>query len=283
MRFPESAAVQMMEIVDWQLSFGCRYPGSRGHADLAAALAERVHALGIEPIRQGFDVRLQGQMRRCTNVVVRLRGSGDEAPLLLGTHWDTRLVGDREADTQQRGRPIPGANDGGSGTAVLLYLLGALRDLPLHREIQIAFLDAEDVGSLDGNPFSVGAAHLAHHPLGRRPAEVIALDMVGGRAMVLDRDLHALRHPPSAALTEELFRIGRNLGHDPFIRAKPDQWKYIVSDHHPFLRLGIAAALLIDIDYPPWHTQGDLPCAMEGASLAAVLEVVATYIERYLS
>jgi glutaminyl-peptide cyclotransferase len=280
MRFPDSAAAEMMDLVRWQLSFGVRYPGAPGHQALLEGLGEHILALGLHPIVQRFTVSLAGGRPACTNLVVKV-GEGAGSPLLIGSHWDTRLIADREPDPALRRKPIPGANDGGSGTAVLLYLLRYLRELRPRRELQIAFLDAEDVGSIDGNDFSMGARFLASHPLGEPPAEAIALDMVGGRGMVLDRDAHAKRHPPSLELTRRLFGLGVEAGLAPFVAVKPDQWKYIVSDHHPFYRRGIPAAILIDIDYPPWHTQGDLPEAMDGESLAATLRVVATYIERF--
>lgn len=279
MELAESAGAEMMSLVEWQVGFGPRYPGSPGHDALLAGLEGKLRELGVPAERQEFAVTLQGRKRSCANLVARL-GKGRGRPLLLGTHWDSRLIADREPEAARRSRPIPGANDGGSGTAVELALLEAFRGRKLRRELQVAFLDAEDVGHIDGNDFSMGARHLAEHPVGERPAAVVALDMVGGRDMVLDRDAHAARHRPSWDLTRELFALGAELALRPFTAAKPGQWKYIVSDHYPFLARGIPAALLIDIDYPPWHTHGDLPAAMAAESLAAVLRVVATWVER---
>jgi glutaminyl-peptide cyclotransferase len=276
---PDPAGAEMMRLVEWQVGFGPRYPGAPGHGALLEALQVRLGELGLRFLRQEFTVTLEGRQRECANLVVRL-GAGQGRPLLLGTHWDSRLIADREPDARRRGRPIPGANDGGSGTAVELVLLRALRELRLRREVQVAFFDAEDVGNIEGNEFSMGARYLAAHPVGERPVEVVALDMVGGRDMVLDRDAHASGHRPTWELTRELFAIGGELGLRPFTASKPAQWKYIVSDHHPFLAKGIPAAILIDIDYPPWHTHGDLPGAMAADSLAAVLQVVATWVER---
>lgn len=270
----------MMGLVEWQLSHGVRYPGSPGHLGLRRGLEGRFREMGVEWVCQEFAVTLGGTERGCANLVVRL-GAGKGRPLLVGTHWDTRLIADREHSEELRHRPIPGANDGGSGTAVLLYLLGSLRELGLRREVQIVFFDAEDVGGIEGNEFSMGARYLAANPVGDAPAEVLGLDMVGGRAMVLDRDAHAARHRPTLELTRTLFGIGRELGLRPFTASKPEQWKYIVSDHHPFLARGIPAAILIDIDYAPWHTHGDLPEAMAADSLVAVLRVVATYVGRF--
>ena len=281
MTFPDTVAEDLLELVRWQVGFGVRYPGSPGHLRLRQALADRVRAMGWEPVLQPFEVMLDGAPRSCANVVARVGGKRPGPVLLLGTHWDTRLVADRDPDPALKSLPIPGANDGGSGTAVLLELLEALRGVEPAGEVQVAFLDAEDVGNLDGNEFSRGAEHLAGNPLGARPDRVLALDMVGGKDMVLDRDAHAARHPPSLRLTSELFAIGREQGWAAFTRPKAQPWKYIISDHYPFLVRGIPAAILIDIDYPPWHTHRDLPEAMDGESLAATLGVVATYIERH--
>ena len=94
----------------------------------------------------------------------------------------------------------------------------------------------------------------------------------------LDHDGHAFHHAPSLRLTRDLFRIGRSRGFAPFCRSKPKQRKYIVCDHSPFLARGVASALLIDIDYAPWHTHGDTVDAMDGNSMLMTLEVVAEYV-----
>jgi hypothetical protein len=143
------------------------------------------------------------------------------------------------------------------------------------RDVAVAFLDAEDLGNIEGKEFALGAEWLASHPLvDFSPSEVVALDMVGGRDMVLDIDAHILGHQPSRWLTNDFFRIGVNKGWDPFIRDKKDRLKYIVSDHLPFMRRGTAACILIDIDYPEWHTQADLPDAMSAESLGITEEAL---------
>ena len=42
--------------------------------------------------------------------------------LLLGAHWDSRPWADQDPNPAARSRPVPGANDGASGVAVLLVL-----------------------------------------------------------------------------------------------------------------------------------------------------------------
>ena len=42
--------------------------------------------------------------------------------IMLGAHWDTRPISDQESDLSKQHLPTPGANDGGSGVAVLLEI-----------------------------------------------------------------------------------------------------------------------------------------------------------------
>jgi Zn-dependent M28 family amino/carboxypeptidase len=199
----------------------------------------------------------------------------EDRALLLGTHFDTRLMADRETDPALREHPIPGANDGGSGTAVLLSLLPRLAALAgeggLEREVRVVFFDAEDVGGLGGLPFPLGALLYCRQPPFRPPGEVLVLDMVGGSGLELDVDGHALQHPPSLELTRRVFAAGRRVDPAVFQAAKRKQ---VISDQYPFLLRGIPSCLLIDLDYPEWHTQADLPAAMSERSLATIAEAV---------
>ncbi len=272
-----------MALVREQVALGPRAPGTRAHELLADRLEAALRACGCEVVIQPFTVGFRGRGLPCRNVVGVFRasrGSTDPAaapapPLLLGTHYDTRLRADRDPDPNRRGEAIPGANDGGSGTAVLLHMLPALARQRLAGDVAVAFLDAEDLGNIDGNEFALGAAWLARHPLpGFSPQEALILDMVGGRDMVLDIDAHILGHSPSRKLTSEVFAAGSSRGWKPFAGEKPRRLKYIVSDHTPFAAAGVASCILIDIDYPEWHTQADLPEAMSEESLGIIEEAL---------
>jgi Zn-dependent M28 family amino/carboxypeptidase len=198
-------------------------------------------------------------------------------PLLVGTHFDSRVIGDRERDPAVRSRPIPGANDGGSGTAVLLHLLEHLPKAGPTRDLLVTFFDAEDVGNIEGYEFSEGARRLAAAPVPFEPAEVLVIDMIGGRDLVLDIDANIRHHEPSRRLTREIFGLAASLGMGPFSAPKARKHKYIISDHYPFYERGLPACVLIDIDYPEWHTQGDLPEAMSGESLAMIEDLLLAF------
>lgn len=269
-----------MREVTRQVALGPRAPGLAGHAALLAELRRRLDQWADEVHVQEFVVELPAGPAACANLAGVFHAARACGGLLLGTHYDTRLRADREPDPRLRETPIPGANDGGSGTAVLLDLLPDLarasRTGSLGREVTVAFFDAEDVGEIAGYPFSYGAGRFVAEPPVPPPEEAIILDMVGGRDLRLDLDAHALHHPPSRALTARVFRAGTQIAPRSFSPAsrRVSKLRYIISDQFPFLQAGIASCLLIDLDYPEWHTQADLPAAMDAGALATISEVL---------
>lgn len=300
----DAPAPGLLELVAWQVGLGPRFPGSEAHRKLTRELARRLEGYAGLTLSQNFSLDLPGGRAECANLTGVFRpGRGRKqpsrqspaywpgrqervsrrqervSPLLLGTHFDTRLTADRESDPALREQPIPGANDGGSGTAVLLSLLPELarlaREGGLSREVRVVFFDAEDVGGIGGLPFSVGAGLYAREPPLEPPGEALVLDMVGGSGLVLDVDAHALAHPPSLELTRRVFAAGREVDGAVFRAGK---LKHVISDHYPFLRAGIASCLLIDLDYPEWHTQADLPAAMSERSLATIAAAVLRFL-----
>jgi glutaminyl-peptide cyclotransferase len=276
---------EILRLVEEQVALGPRVPGSAAHDTLAGMLEEQSRRFADEVTVQEFQVRFRGGTLHCRNVIGVFRGTEAAAgtaaplPLLLGTHYDTRVRADRERDPARRESPIAGANDGGSGTAVFLHLLPWLARNRQRRDVLVAFFDAEDLGNIDGKEFSLGAAWCADHPLaGLSPGDVVVLDMVGGAGMILDIDAGILAHAPSRRLTIDVFRIGIAQGWEPFIRDKPHRLKHIVSDHYPFACRGTASCILIDIDYPQWHTLQDTPDALSASSLGIIEEALRLFL-----
>ena len=113
-----------------------------------------------------------------------------------------------------------------------------------------------------------GSRHLAAElaRTHRLPRAMILVDMIG------DRDLTIKKEALSTGwLTEILWDTARRLGHGRHFL--PDVIP-VEDDHAPFLRAGVPAALLIDFDYPPWHTAQDTLDKVSAKSLAIVGEVV---------
>ena len=271
-----------MSLVHWQVGFGRRYPGSREHKLFRAALCECLESKVNLFHCQDFQVSLQGKQAACANLigVFKAGGTPERGPLLLGTHFDTRKLADNEEDPSKRNEPILGANDGGSGTAILLHLLNILGRMKFNRDILIVLFDAEDVGNIESNRFSMGARYYARHEA--PPEEVLILDMVGGRNMMMNVDAHILHHEGSRRLTEQIFSLASLKQYKPFIHHQKDKTRYIICDHIPFLTNGIPSCVLIDIDYPEWHTQRDLPAAMSADSLVMIEDLVLAFLSQFI-
>ncbi len=268
-----------LDLVQQQVDLGIRAPGTPGHEALVALLQQRLADLDLEVGLQRWQVPLSlapGGQASLTNVLVRLPGRKPGPTTLLSTHYDTRWIADNEQAPALRHSPIPGANDGGSGTAVQLELARALRARPPRHDVVLGFMDGEDLGDIEGHAFAAGSEKMASDPGEFCPDEVIALDMVGGRDMRLNVDLNSLYNSERAReIFSELFRLGRAMGLDPFSGGTV---KIIRSDHYPWIQAGVPAVLLIDIDYPFWHTHGDLPGACSASSLEAVGRVLLEYL-----
>jgi hypothetical protein len=73
-------------------------------------------------------------------------------------------------------------------------------------------------------------------------------------------------------------QLGRALSLPAFSFQKPDLYKWIGCDHTPFRAAGIPSAILIDIDYPQWHTTQDLPEFCDATSLAQIARVLEAFV-----
>jgi len=165
-----------------------------------------------------------------------------------------------------------GANDGGSGTGVLLELARVLDPSATSQaEIWLAFFDAEDRGNLNAWPWAVGSRRMANE-LEVRPEYVLIIDMIGDR----EQDIY-YEWSSSLWLQEKLWHIAADLGYGQYF--VPKHRHSILDDHTPFLERGIAAAVVIDFDYKYWHTTQDTLDKVSADSLQRVGDVLETLLE----
>ncbi len=272
-----------LRIVKKLVSFGPRYPGSVGHRRVIEYISSVLGRYADNLYRQNFQIRLNGNMVECTNIIGVFKAKRETlstGSIMIGTHFDTRLIADNEETPELKNRPIPGANDGGSGTAVELALASLLVNYNLSHDVYLVFFDAEDIGNIDGHSFSTGAFYYSKNPMPTTPGEVIVLDMVGGKDMIFDFDAHVVEHMDSLALTLKIREIGKAKQFLPFLNFDINKHtKFIICDHYPFLKADIPTTLLIDLNYPYWHTQKDTPDKLSPYSLWVTGEVVLSYLE----
>lgn len=239
-----------------QCGFGPRPTGSEAGRKTSDYIASQLERLGWQVQTEEFHYR--GLSVR--NIIGK-RGKGPV--IILGAHYDTRPLADRDPQTPDQ--PTLGGNDGASGVAVLLELARVLPTYHLENEIWLAFFDAEDRGHIDGWPFSVGARHMAQN-MKIQPLYLIVLDMVGDP----QQEIYYERNS-DPQLRGRIWEIARGLGYEEFIAEE----KYsIIDDHTPFLEIGVPAVDIIDFDYPFWHTTEDTCDKISPESLERVGRVM---------
>ena len=243
-----------------QDALGPRTPGSEAHAHFIEYAQKEFQA-------QGWDVTLQKTERMNQPIINILATRQDNPPVLLMAHYDSRFYADNDPDPANHSQPVPGANDGASGVAVLLELA---RVLPPDAPVGLLLVDTEDQGNIPGWDWILGSRAFAES-LAYQPEAVILLDMIG------DADLNIYQERNSDPdLTRELWDVAKRLGYEQYFIPK---YKYsMLDDHIPFIEKGIRAVDLIDFDYPYWHTRQDTPDKVSAQSLQIVGEVVQAWV-----
>jgi glutaminyl-peptide cyclotransferase len=237
-----------------QMSFGPRTSGSAAHA-------QAVDWMRAELDQAGWESRVQSTQLngKAIHNVIGLRT--DQAPqIIIAAHYDSRLLADHDPDPAKQLQPVPGANDGASGVAVLLELARSLpKDTP---PVWLVFFDAEDNGRIDDWDWIMGSRAFVRD-LSAHPQAVVIVDMIG------DADLNIYQEKNSdPELTREIWAQAASLGYSEAFIPKP---KYSMEDDHtPFLQAGIPAVDLIDFDYPYWHTSQDTADKVSAESLQIV-------------
>ena len=254
------------EDVEFQVSLGPRIPDSEGHA-------KEIDWIEKELLMSGWDTEVQSLTygnQKIQNVIGKY---GEGTPwIILGAHYDTRIQADQDLNPDNWSLPVPGANDGASGVAVLLELA---RILPAYYEyeksngkflraeqIWLVFFDAEDNGRILGRDWAMGSQAFVQE-LHEYPDSVVIVDMIG------DADLNICPEGFSdREILAGLWSEAKNLGYEAHFMTDNDC--YIRDDHTAFLKAGIPTALLIDFDYPYWHTVEDTIDKVSAKSLQVV-------------
>ncbi len=272
-----------MSLVQRQVDFGPRVPGLPGHAAQLAWMVARLDSAGIAVQTDTFThVTSTGDTLHLTNVLARARPEATRRILFL-THWDTRPISDNALDPAVRNTPIPGANDGASGTAILLEMAKLLVETPPPEGVDLLFVDGEDYGDAAQGDMFLGAERYARHTLLQkgepgRPIYGVLLDMVG------DVDPSFPVEPTSMQwaqpVVSKFWSAARRLGYAQYFPETVGQG--IDDDHIALLNAGLPTADVIDFSYGPgnswWHTPDDTPEHVSPTTLGMVGQVVTELI-----
>lgn len=258
---PQFDAGRAFEHIRQLVAIGPRPPGSPGSQQVRRYITAEIERAGLKATEQRFDAATPFGTVRMANVSVVIPGASPQR-IILGGHYDTKLF---------RQFRFVGANDGGSSTAMLLELARVLKDRRSAFTIELVFFDGEEaLGEWAGTDHTYGSRHYVEEA--RRSGALkdvramVLVDMIG------DRHLRILREDASTGwLTDIIWAAAKRLGHDDVFL---DDRLLVEDDHVAFLRAGIPAADIIDMDYPAWHTAGDTLDQVSARSLQTVGDVV---------
>ena len=259
-------------ILQAQCDLGPRPPQSKAHERCKAVILRNLAPYVDATINQPFTYR--DNNRHVTLALTNILGIINptaKKKVMLFTHWDTRPTADNDVD--HKDRPIVGADDGASGTAVLLELARVFHAKRPNVCVELLFVDGEDWGPGEDKMY-LGAIHFAKNPGAYRPSYAILLDMIGDKGLTIHREIKSEQLHPE--LNDKVWNTAASLGYGPQF---PQDAKYqIFDDHDSFNQAGIPAIDLIDFDYAYWHTLQDTADKCSPESLKAVGDVMAQVI-----
>lgn len=274
-RFDGQAAYALVER---QVAFGPRVPGTGGHAAQLEWMLARLDSLAPELVADTFPhVTAAGDTLTLVNLLARFRPEASRRILLLA-HWDTRPTSDQATDSALVDVPVPGANDGASGTAVLLELARLMAGEPPPMGVDLLLVDGEDYGPGREDMFVGARRYASTLPEEGRPVYGLLLDMVGDADPLFPVEQNSAEY--AAVVVRKVWRAAEALGYRAYFPTAAGGPVY--DDHIPLIEAGLPTANLIDFEYGPghgyWHTPEDTPDKVSAATLGMVGEVVAELV-----
>lgn len=226
----------------------------------------------------GYHHPLNNSVVPMANIIVQWHPQRKER-ILLCTHYDTLPF--PLLDPKDPRGPFVGANDGGSGVAVLMELGKRMQDLPCRYGVDFVFFDAEEFLFKPNGRFFVGSEWFAREyrqtPPPYRYRWGVLLDMIGDADLRIPQEQYSLGWRDTRPLVHDIWSTARRLGVREFVFKRGQS---VRDDHLPLHNIAkIPTCDIIDFDYPPWHTQGDKLDKCSALSLAKVGFVIEEWLK----
>lgn len=251
----EFNADSAMSYIRQQLAFGPRVPGTEPARKTGDWIVAHLHATADTVLEQRWTHTLaNGKPLPMRNIFARFKPNAKERILYL-THWDTRPVADMESDPVKAGMPIPGANDGASGVALLLAVSDALKKAPPGVGVDLLFVDGEDWGTFTPDvDVLIGATYFAEHlpSAGYRPLFGVLWDMIGDADLNIYQEVNSAQAAPE--VVQKVWGLAKDMGYEKYFI--PEAKEPITDDHVPLIKAGLRVIDVIDIDYGPRNASG---------------------------
>ena len=262
--------------IEQQMAFGPRVPNTPAHDRMGDWLAAQLRQRADTVIVQTFTQKTsKGVTLRLRNFFARFRPEATERVLFVA-HWDTRPFAEKSENLGQQRMPVPGANDGASGVAVLLGVADALKAKAPTIGVDLLFVDGEDYGDFsDTTETLIGSRYFATHlPPGYTTLFAVVFDMVGDKDLRIPREGYSVANAPE--VVQRVWQTADRLGYGRVFL--PNVGQSLTDDHVPLQQAGLRAIDVIDFDYPYHHTTEDTLDKVSAESLQIVGDVAVALV-----
>lgn len=285
---PALNADSAYSFVQAQVDFGPRVPNSKAHQNAADYFVDKFRSYGAKVVVQEFeDQNYEGQTLKLKNIIASFNPNVKKR-ILLAAHWDTRQFADKDEENVYA--KMDGANDGGSGVAVLLEVARVISTSEgPNVGVDIILFDGEDGGehkdmssvAPTGGKESwwcLGSQYWSKNKhVGNYTAFYgILLDMVGASGATFYQDTVSKRN--AQRIVDKVWSNAKQLGYGKFFIEKPGQE---LTDDHLFVNKYARIPMIDIIDMrngvsfvPEHHTQNDTMEAIDKNTLKVVGDVI---------
>jgi hypothetical protein len=205
-------------------ALGPRISGSEGMRRQQELLKAHFEKLGGRVSFQRFEAANPVGRAKVTlaNLVCEWHPERKER-ILLCAHYDTRPLPDQDPDPAlRRSGVFLGANDGASGTAVLMELAHLMPQLAGDVGVDFVLFDGEEFVYTEGrDKYFLGSEHFARQYAAKPPVHKyrwgVLLDMVGDVNLSIYQEQHSVTWRDTRPLVKEIWATAQRLGVDEFI------------------------------------------------------------------
>jgi len=255
---------QALEFTRRIVEFGPRPPGSPAIHKLQAWLAAQLKTRHCEVATDDFTATTPNGAVAMKNIIARFPGKSGRAIVLTG-HYDTKLLPN-----------FVGADDGGSSAGFLLEMAAILDGAPHKDDIYLVWFDGEEAfKDWTATDSLYGSRHLAQKWAGdgtlARIKALINIDMIGDKNLDIMDDANS-----SPGLVKLIWDAADRTGYGKYFLRERSSTE---DDHMPFVHMGVNAADVIDLDYPPWHTPQDTMDKLSAHSFQVVGDVIVAVLK----
>ena len=235
---PQFNADSAYNFIERQVAFGPRVPGTATHGECGDYLVAKLRSYGAEVVTQDVDLEAyNGDVLKSRNIIASFQPEKKQR-VMLCAHWDTRPWADSDPDPLNHYKPLPGANDGGSGVGVLLEIARQLAGVPTTVGVDIILFDSEDYGIHENDSkeyasvtdtWALGSQYWSRRPhnFSYSPKYGILLDIVGAPASRFMMEGISMHYAPT--IVRKVWKHAKNAGYSSYF--VDEEGGYITDDH----------------------------------------------------